>query len=346
MEYIISLNIRFFFLNGETYAFISKTNKRIKLNPLIFAILLDLSNIWIFKKQDFLSICSEYWIKDWERMLLLYEEYWIIEKNKQDLNLPPESLNYIYETCEYPFLNYSEWEAFFSDFSRMKNYLDVESIPERSKVYENIDDKIELQKKIEISDSIYYDTDSLKEPSNLETISKVFYYTLWVKWWISFPFQWWFLRKFVPSWWARHTTEAYLFSINIEWLDNHKIYHYNWKNNSLDGINQFWLEELTKIFPEIKNIWDYSSLDIKDIKGIVVFTSMFERSMWRYRDSRSYRVILTDIWHVIENMNTLYIQLTWKKTFQWIWAVESKVEDKLHIKSHFKESMMKYLILT
>jgi hypothetical protein len=44
---------------------------------------------------------------------------------------------------------------------------------------------------------------------------------------------------------------------------------------------------------------------------LVIFTALFERSMWRYRDPRSWRAVLADVGHAVALFRVVSRRLGW-----------------------------------
>lgn len=104
------------------------------------------------------------------------------------------------------------------------------------------------------------------------------------------------LRKHVPSGGARHPIEAYLLIVNVDGLDK-GLYHYNVKFHRLDliTINDVEFENLVKsvnIIPRGRS---------KNLAASFIHTCIFKRSMFRYREPRSYRVMNFDLGHIHAN---------------------------------------------
>lgn len=104
------------------------------------------------------------------------------------------------------------------------------------------------------------------------------------------------VAKTSPSGGSRHPTEAYTFILSNEELEL-GLYHYSVRKHSLEllatGDHRSFVQD---------NIIIHS--DRPDFEPTVVFlySCIFERSMHRYRDSRSYRVVHKDIGHVMQTV--------------------------------------------
>lgn len=154
--------------------------------------------------------------------------------------------------------------------------------------------------------------------SEEKKISLLFNTWFWFQW-KNYLWYWWFPKKMVPSWWSRHPSEWYLFDIkgtfNKWW-----IFYYDWEVNTLKLVNKY-----ENIKNEINNFsyWYLDELDFEPNYGIAI-TSNLLRSMWRYRDSRSYRVIFNDVWHIISVITT-FLHSLWISFTEFSFIDEPKV---------------------
>lgn len=105
------------------------------------------------------------------------------------------------------------------------------------------------------------------------------------------------ILKPVPSGGARHTTEAYIIvNDGVDGID-FGAYHFNVNNHRLDKINisSFDVNKLiiaSNVLVRGKG---------KKPKVIILHSCIFERSMFRYREARSYRVMHFDLGHIHAN---------------------------------------------
>ncbi len=117
---------------------------------------------------------------------------------------------------------------------------------------------------------------------------------------LNFGVQGHFLKKAIPSGGARHPLEVFLVWFDSEEVLQKGCYHYNVKNNSLDLINQ---GDFYKQFE--KSTFDLFRKYKSAPKALLVYTTLYERAMWRYRESRSWRAILLDVGHAIMAYRTI-----------------------------------------
>lgn len=109
---------------------------------------------------------------------------------------------------------------------------------------------------------------------------------------IDFGVQGEFLLKTSPSGGARHPTEAYLSVHDVSGLDA-GVYHYNVRDH-----------ELTRLPESSTSFADLAGYELPlDRPSVVVwYASVLPRSMWRYRESRTYRVVHHDVGHLVESL--------------------------------------------
>lgn len=102
------------------------------------------------------------------------------------------------------------------------------------------------------------------------------------------------VAKTSPSGGSRHPIEAYPIVVDVEGLAP-GIYHYNVEHNRIDRIREGnyrgFISDHLIIHPDKPGF---------EPKVAYVYTCIFERSMYRYRDARSYRVMDLDLGHVMQ----------------------------------------------
>ncbi len=114
------------------------------------------------------------------------------------------------------------------------------------------------------------------------------------------------LRKASPSGGSRHPTEAYVLALGIDGLDP-GMYHYSVKDHALERIDG-------EIDPEwvTKKVVGVSRWDMDSPSAVLVLTSRAELSMYRYRESHSYRVLHYDAGHLLETMALVAYGMGWR----------------------------------
>ena len=102
------------------------------------------------------------------------------------------------------------------------------------------------------------------------------------------------VTKSSPSGGSRHPTEAYLLAMDVDGLVA-GTYHYSVRDHALDRIDD-------------RHPGEFVARDVVMLRGrlgfrpraVVLLTSLVERSMFRYRESRSYRVLYLDAGHLLQ----------------------------------------------
>ena len=102
-----------------------------------------------------------------------------------------------------------------------------------------------------------------------------------------------FLHKSIPSGGARHPTEVFLVAFQIPGLSA-GVYHYNVEKHALDcispGDHSAEMEQATSDL--------FLKFDARPT-ACLVFTTLYERAMWRYREARSSRAVMIDMGHAV-----------------------------------------------
>ena len=101
------------------------------------------------------------------------------------------------------------------------------------------------------------------------------------------------LLKSIPSGGARHPTEVYVASLDLRGVPS-GIYHYNVQHHRLDRLRD----------GDDRDALMHATYDLfvkqpRAPSALLIFTSVVERAMWRYRDPRSFRAILLDVGHAV-----------------------------------------------
>jgi SagB-type dehydrogenase family enzyme len=101
------------------------------------------------------------------------------------------------------------------------------------------------------------------------------------------------LLKSIPSGGARHPTEVFLGAFDVPGVAA-GVYHYDVEHHRLERVRG----------GQHRDAFAHATLDLfakhaSPPAAALVFTSRVERSMWRYRDPRSFRAILVDTGHAV-----------------------------------------------
>ena len=102
------------------------------------------------------------------------------------------------------------------------------------------------------------------------------------------------MRKAFPSGGGLHPEEAYVIALRVEGLES-GLYHYCVEDHSLTRIKTGDFEE-----PLISLL--YGQYFAKGLSCGIFLTARFEKTWWKYPDSRSYRVALLDIGHASQTV--------------------------------------------
>ncbi len=256
-----------------------------------------------------------------------------------------EALDYFVAMKDYPFLDYESESAREVDNTMMDEYLANDPPPPIYKDYPG-HPVVNLQKDFNALDDTdirellhddVFDNSPLNDSKlTVKEISDIMLYTFGKMGVVEFPSQGEFLMKSSPSGGARHPIEAYLFSVNTDLGKG--AYHYSVRNHTLEKLNmKFSEDKLNNIIYELKTGPQFN------IKAIVVLTAVFPRSMWRYREPRSYRVVLHDLGHLLETMK-IVCKAKRTKTYYGHGFHDEELENYLELNSSI-ESVLKFVAL-
>jgi SagB-type dehydrogenase family enzyme len=140
------------------------------------------------------------------------------------------------------------------------------------------------------------------------------------------------MTKSSPSGGARHPTEAYVIAVNVPGLQR-GAYHYNVECHALDLISAGDFDELIR-----RNVVVMQGRAKGPLAASIVYTTIFERSMHRYRESKSYRVMHFDIGHLFGTMHLALRELGWG-FFSGYALKENKVEQLLGLDGLLESAM-------
>jgi SagB-type dehydrogenase family enzyme len=106
------------------------------------------------------------------------------------------------------------------------------------------------------------------------------------------------LLKTSPSCGARHPTEGYVAVFDVDGVEP-GVYHYGVEQHRLE------LVAATDVTETIERAVPEVPAHDATFSFVVFFTSVLERSMWRYRQSRAYTQLHHDVGHVVETLRML-----------------------------------------
>jgi SagB-type dehydrogenase family enzyme len=217
---------------------------------------------------------------------------------------------YHYATRDYPFLDYA-LDGRDEDRELMRQYLAQGPRPTNSKPEDGYLEFLTLpdvcaDTEREITAQGWLDVFRL-EPTHCATmdvpaLSFILQVACGVTGTKHWPGQGDFFFKRVPSGGARHPTEVYLANIRVPGIPR-SWYHYQGSKHGLGRLTEAatpdeMITQVDDVFP------DFARRGPRDASVVFIITSVVERSMWRYRDSRSLRAILMDVGHVLNTLRT------------------------------------------
>ncbi|MCH2188327.1 hypothetical protein MK079_00670 [Candidatus Gracilibacteria bacterium] len=211
-------------------------------------------------------------------------------------------LYYLLGTKDYEFIDYSTKKGFQQDLKMMKEYVDLKNKePIDRKIYKSESYKLEHIELPFTSIKEYYNGNCLSKDSvhlDIKEKLSLLLKTSFGKIGVNNMYGKKFNKKCSPSGGSRHPTEAYLFDLNGLFKED-SIFYYDFIAHELK------LHSKEKKLLNTLNDFSYnyeSNINYKPNFGILI-TSNFVKSMWRYRDSRSFRVIFNDVGHILTHIN-------------------------------------------
>ena len=245
--------------------------------------------------------------------LLLEEgaEQWIKSKSIQTWHSYgwDAAANYFLYTYDYPFIDYAKPNSREIEECRMSDYFAEAPPPNIYKEYDDVPLIMLSTDWNSYSDVAAYENGLLKiEPFgfshtssrlSLKDISALLLFSIGKTGEIRMPIQGYFLQKNVPSGGARHPTEGYVIPLRSRSsILGNSVYHYSVAKHALEEIGPISSADLAETLLE-------DEIVLKDFSVLIILTSVVTRSMWRYRESRSYRVIHNDVGHVLTAIQIL-----------------------------------------
>lgn len=203
-----------------------------------------------------------------------------------------EASTYQEATRDYPFLKMDEPNAFPIEEARMVDYASVLPPPCIYQTRPGLA-HIELPPRMKSEESPTKRLESLScdQRRGLEGLGFLFDFCFGERGTEPFGVQGRFLRKTIPSGGARHPTEVFYVAFSDGALEP-GVYHYNVEYHRLDCVNP----------GDHRLTCEHATFDLfQKFKtppfGLMIFTSLVERAMWRYREARSARAVLVDVGH-------------------------------------------------
>jgi SagB-type dehydrogenase family enzyme len=132
--------------------------------------------------------------------------------------------------------------------------------------------------------------DFARTPISLRELAIVLLWTWGNTWTMTDPQIGSFLLKTSPSGGARHPIEVYPVVLRVDGLDP-GIYHYSVRRHALTRLRAGSFEHVVEEFCA-NQPW------VGDAAVVCILTAVLDRSMWKYREARAYRVVLLDAGHL------------------------------------------------
>ncbi|AUG01741.1 hypothetical protein CXQ81_14370 [Pseudomonas sp. 09C 129] len=210
--------------------------------------------------------------------------------------------DYLNVTHNYPFFEYDK-DGRSKDNNRMQEYLAVEQEIERSKVY--VDAPVAAQGvNPQCSAALISDGGT---QGDLENILSALSLSLGVQREAQLNTGGRILKKTVPSGGGRHPVEAYLVD-----FANQTVHHFNAVTYSLDTVKRVESPDLyTTIFGVRDSYIDFA------VNFAVVFTCIWERNMFRYREPRTFRSVHLDAGHASMQVETALLKMKYRNQAQY-----------------------------
>lgn len=204
-----------------------------------------------------------------------------------------EARAYHEATRDYPFLQMDRREAFAADAARMRAYADEDPAPP---VYQRLGGEPAVQlPRLRIGHSAQNGVAAVARGASggRERIGVLLDVCFGERGRIAVADGSTCILKNIPSGGARHPTEVFLAVFDIPELPP-GIYHYDVESHRLDTVRA----------GQHRRAFADATLDLflkfdTPPGAALVFTSLVERAMWRYRDPRSFRAVLVDIGHAV-----------------------------------------------
>jgi SagB-type dehydrogenase family enzyme len=203
-----------------------------------------------------------------------------------------EARAYHEATRDYPFLQMDEPGAFLADEQRMRAYADEDAPPP---VYQSVGDgtTVELfQLPGDESPDVWL-AGAGRASDHGQRIGVLLELCFGERGRIGVADGTTCLLKNIPSGGARHPTEVFVAIFDVADLTP-GIFHYDVQHHRLEQVRR----------GQYRPAFADATLDLflkfaQPPAAALVFTSLVERAMWRYRDPRSFRAILVDVGHAV-----------------------------------------------
>jgi SagB-type dehydrogenase family enzyme len=239
-----------------------------------------------------------------------------------------EAAEYHLSTYDYEYIGATEG-ALKEALGRMRHYSEIDPDLDRSKVYLSPIRRIPLPRPsadlaAQVECENKQSDNVTKKPMTKRSLEAVLSLTF-VKtgttetMWSGAPI----ILRTTPSGGGRNPTEGYLIALSVEGLEP-GWYHISIEGSDLEFIQRGGVgpEEMENMFPATYGRAPFP------VSAIVVFTSIFERNMFRYREPRTFRTIHMDAGHLASTLEIIARSLGMRVFTQYV-ANELAVEKTL-----------------
>ncbi|MBE8588567.1 SagB/ThcOx family dehydrogenase [Xenorhabdus griffiniae] len=244
-----------------------------------------------------------------------------------------EAIQYHFYTTRLIRMDYLADPKGLEDKAEMREYLEKESLPSNYKLYENLPfiklpelNEINEKKIIGLNEIFSAEVSRGNRTGEFSINELAYLLKLSVGQTATrrLPLTGVHVAKTSPSGGSRHPTEAYIVILHCQNIAK-GLYHYSVKHHGLSLLIPGDHSEL--LFEKV--LGHRSRLSFEPIL-VFLFSTIFERSMFRYREGRSYRVMQHDLGHVMQTLAYLASSLE-RRSFRGYSLSEKEVEAFLGI---------------
>lgn len=208
-----------------------------------------------------------------------------------------DALRHYLHTNMLPKLNYGTANGWMEDFRTMREKVELDPPPALAKRYSEASFRLPMVADhiaLSLNDAVLLDPRvTPKRQTQLNDLATLLVEVFGVSGHKTLAVTGSHLRKTSPSGGSRHPTEAYVVAFAIEGLEQ-GVYHFDAVGHELellrtgDVLDQY-----------INDVFGLNRRIAFTPKAAIILSSIVERSMHRYRDSRSYRVLHFDVGHLL-----------------------------------------------
>jgi len=203
-----------------------------------------------------------------------------------------DPLRHYLHTNRLPKLNYADASGWIEDFTTMREKVGEEEVPPLTKEYTRAVSPIEIP-------LAGMPLPAREERLTLSGLAHLLVHAFGISGEKRLAVTGRHVRRTSPSGGSRHPTEAYAVAFDVDGLAP-GVYHFNSVRRSLALVHkgQFQAQYLCEVAGLNRRI-SFAP------RAALVLTSVVERSMHRYRDPRSYRVLHFDLGHLLKTLQLL-----------------------------------------